>query len=63
MKRRNEIVRTVILMLLGAMIYGFVTEAVEVYGSRSSGNIGGEILVLPLMVGLIWLGWQFRAHK
>lgn len=65
MKRIDKIVRGVLLMLLGAMIYGFISSAAEVYGSRTNGNIGGEVLVLPLMVGLIWLGWQIRAsvHK
>lgn len=62
MKRIDKIVRSVLLMLLGAMIYGFISSAAEVYGSSTNGNIGGEALVLPLMVGLIWLGWQIRAN-
>lgn len=62
MKRIDKIVRSVLLMLLGAMIYGFVSSAAEVYGSRTNGNIGGEALVLPLIVGLVWLGWQIRAN-
>lgn len=65
MKRIDKIVRSVLLMLLGAMIYGFISSAAEVYGSRGNGNIGGEALILPLMIGLVWLGWQIRAdiHK
>ena len=62
MKRIDKIVRSVLLMLLGAMIYGFISSAAEIYCSRTNGNIGGEALVLPLMVGLIWLGWQIRAN-
>lgn len=62
MKRIDKIVRSVLLMLLGAMIYGFISSAAEVYGSRGNGNIGGEVLILPLMVGLVWLGWQIRAN-
>ena len=62
MKRIDKIVRSVLLMLLGAMIYGFIFSAAEVYGSRANGNIGGEALVLPLMVGLVWLGWQMRSN-
>lgn len=58
---RDKIVRSIILMLLGAMIYGFIGAALEVYGSRSAGNIGGEVLVLPLMAGLVWLGWELRT--
>lgn len=60
-ERFNNIVRGIILMLLGAMMYGFISEAAAVYGSRSAGNIGGEALILPLFAGLIWLGWQLRA--
>ncbi len=65
MKRIDKIVRSVLLMLLGAMIYGLISSAAEVYGSRGNGNIGGEALILPLMIGLVWLGWQIRAdiHK
>lgn len=62
MKRLDKIVRSVILMLLGAMIYGFIGAAAEACGSRSPGNVGGEAFVLPLMAGLIWLGWQLRAN-
>ena len=51
MKRIDKIVRSVLLMLLGAMIYGFISSAAEVYGSRGNGNIGGEVLILPLMAG------------
>lgn len=59
--RRHEIVRDVILLALGAMMYGFIGAALEAYGSRAAGNIGGEVFVLPLMAGLVWLGWQL--HK
>lgn len=59
--RRREIVRDVILLALGAMMYGFIGAALETYGSRAAGNIGGEAFVLPLMAGLVWLGWQL--HK
>lgn len=59
--RRHEIVRDVILIALGAMMYGFIGAALEAYGSRAAGNIGGEVFVLPLMAGLVWLGWQL--HK
>lgn len=59
--RKHEIVRDVILLALGAMMYGFIGAALEAYGSRAAGNIGGEAFVLPLMAGLVWLGWQL--HK
>lgn len=59
--RRHEIVRDIILLALGAMMYGFIGAALEAYGSRAAGNIGGEAFVLPLMAGLVWLGWQL--HK
>lgn len=59
--RKNMIVRDVILIALGACLYGFCVAALEAYGSRAAGNIGGEIFVLPLMAGLVWLGWEL--HK
>ncbi|MGN1137109.1 MAG: hypothetical protein ACI4SF_12930 [Oscillospiraceae bacterium] len=62
MKKLDKIVRSVLLMLLGAMIYGFIGAAAEFYGSRTPGNIGGEVFVLPLMGLLVWLGWQIRAN-
>lgn len=58
--RKHEIVRDVILLALGAMMYGFIGAALEAYGSRAAGNIGGEAFVLPLMAGLVWLGWQLK---
>lgn len=62
MKKLDKIVRSVLSMLLGAMIYGFIGAAAEAYGSRSPGNVGGEVFVLPLMALLVWLGWQIRAN-
>ncbi|MGN1305333.1 MAG: hypothetical protein ACI4YB_09900 [Oscillospiraceae bacterium] len=62
MKKLDKIVRSILLMLLGAMIYGFIGAAAEAYGSRTPGNIGGEVFVLPLMALLVWLGWQIRAN-
>lgn len=56
--RLHRIVRDVILLALGAMMYGFIGAAVEAYGGRTAGNIGGEVFVLPLMAGLVWLGWE-----
>lgn len=58
----HKIVRDIIILLLGAMIYGFIGEALEAYGNRSAGNIGGEVLVLPLMAGMIWLGWELHKN-
>ncbi len=60
--RLHNIVRDIIILLLGAMIYGFIGAALEAYGSRAAGNIGGEVFVLPLMAGLIWLGWELRKN-
>ncbi len=62
MKKLDRIIRSILLMLLGAMIYGFIGAAAEAYGSRPAGNIGGEIFVIPLMAALVWLGWQLRAN-
>lgn len=62
MKKLDKIVCGILLMLLGALIYGFIEAAAKVYGSRAAGNFGGEVFVLPLMAGLIWLGWQMREN-
>lgn len=62
--RLHKIVRDVIIFLLGAMIYGFIGEAVQISESREVGNFGGEVLILPLMAGLVWIGWELRGnHK
>lgn len=60
--RLRNIVRDIIILLLGAMIYGFIGAALEAYGNRAAGNIGGEVFVLPLMAGLVWLGWELRKN-
>lgn len=60
--RLHKIVRDIIIFLLGAMIYGFIGEAVRIASSRAAGNFGGEVFVLPLMAGLVWLGWELRKN-
>lgn len=60
--RLHRIVRDVIVFLLGAMLYGFISEAVKASASREVGNFGGEVLILPLMAGLVWLGWELRKN-
>lgn len=60
--RLHKIVRDVIIFLLGAMIYGFIGEAVKIASSREIGNFGGEVLILPLMAGLVWIGWELRGN-
>ena len=60
--RRHEMVRDIILLALGACLYGFCGAALEAYGSRPAGNIGGEVFVLPLMAGLVWFGWELRNY-
>ncbi len=63
MKRLDTVVKNIILILLGACLYGFIGAAVEMYGSRSAGNFGGEIFVIPLFIGLVWLGWELRGQR
>ena len=62
MKKADKVVKFVIVFLLGFSTYGFIGAAAEAYGGRTNGNIGGEALILPFMVGLILLGWQLRAN-
>lgn len=38
-----------------AIAYGLIVQM-----GRESGNLGGEILILPLIVGLIYLGYILR---
>ena len=61
--RLHKIVRDIIILLLGAMIYGFICEAVKISASREVGNFGGEVLILPLMAGLVWLGWELNNWR
>jgi len=61
--RKHRIVRDIILLALGACLYGFFGAAAEVYGSRSAGNFGGEVFVIPLFIGLVWLGWELRGQS
>ncbi len=63
MKRSALITKYIILMLIGAMMYGLIEETTAVYASRSAGNIGGEALVLPLMIGLVWFGWELHSNR
>ena len=60
--RLHKIVRSVILLALGACLYGFIGEAVKISASREVGNFGGEVLILPLMAGLVWIGWELRKN-
>ncbi len=61
--RKHEVVRDVILLALGACLYGFLGAAAEACGSRSAGNFGGEVFVIPLFIGLVWLGWELRGKS
>lgn len=61
--RLHKIVRDVIILLLGAMIYGFMVEAVKISASREVGNFGGEVFILPLMAGMIWIGWELNNWR
>lgn len=65
MKRFDKIVKFVIIFALGACTYGFIGEAIKVYSSRTDGNFGGEVLIIPMIFLLILIGWQLRAsvHK
>lgn len=60
--KAHRVVRDIILLLLGAMGYGFTGAALEAYSSRVAGNVGGEVFILPLMAGLVWIGWELRKN-
>ena len=62
MKKVHKIIRSIMLIVIGALTYSFISEATAVYLSRPNGNIGGEILVIPMIAALIWLGWEIRDN-
>ena len=49
MKKADKVVKFVIVFLLGFSTYGFIGAAAEAYKNRSDGNVGGEILIIPLV--------------
>ncbi len=61
--RKQHVVLDVILLALGACLYGDLGAAEEACGSRSAGNFGGEVFVIPLFIGLVWLGWELRGKS
>lgn len=54
----NQLVKYILIFALGAMTYGFIGAALKASAGRSSGNFGGEVLVLPLLLGLIAFGGE-----
>lgn len=63
MKKADKVVKFVIVFLLEFSTYGFIGAAVEAYKNRSDGNVGGEILIIPLIIVLIALGYQIKANQ
>lgn len=54
----NQLIKYILIFALGAMTYGFIGAALKVSAERNNGNFGGEVFVLPLLLGLIWFGWE-----
>lgn len=63
MKKADKIIKFIIVFLLGFSTYGFIGAAAEAYKNRADGNIGGEILIIPLIIVLIALGYQIKANQ
>lgn len=61
MKKKKTAVTFVLLIMLGMTLHSLLQQTVQTFSERASGNVGGEILILPLIVLLIWLGWQLRG--
>ena len=61
MKKVKSLFNAVMLIILGALLHGIIQQTLEVISQRSSGNYGGELLILPLMALLVWLGWEIRG--
>lgn len=53
----NNAIKFSIVFLTGMMTFGFLQSAYN-YSTNRQGNIGGEVLILPLMVCLVVLGWS-----
>lgn len=58
----KDIFKALGIFLVGAMTSGFIKDALAVITERNEGNFGGEVLVLPLMLGLVWLGWELAVR-
>ena len=54
----KKIMKYLIMFALGMCTYGFIQSAILVVRGRV-GTVGGEILVIPFMFGLIYIGWFF----
>ena len=61
MKRIKNLLKAVMLVIIGALLHGIIQQALEMISGRNVGNYGGELLILPLMALLVWLGWEIRG--
>jgi len=60
-KKVKSIVVVLLLILLGMTVHSVLQQAIRIFSERASGNAGGEVLVIPLVILLIWLGWYIRG--
>lgn len=60
MKKVKSIVVALLLILLGMNVHRLLQQTVQMFSERTSGNAGGEVLVFPLIILLIWFGWYIR---
>lgn len=65
----KKAVNAVLIFLAGALTYGMMEDALAVARARQ-GRIGGEVLIIPLMIILIVLGveigkfhWRQRESR
>lgn len=57
----KEILKSIVIFIIGVITACFILSALYVSAGRNAGNFGGEVMVLPLMIGLIWFGWQLAC--
>ena len=60
MKKKKTAVTFALLIMLGMALHSLLQQTVQAFSERAAGNVCGEILILPLILLLIWLGWQLR---
>lgn len=60
MKRLNKLAHLILGFFAGVLSGAFIRLGFEIIDGRPA-VIGGEVLILPLIVLLIYLGWQLGA--
>lgn len=60
MKISRAIFLMVISMGTGILAGVIIAYGIGVFTTRSGGSFGGEVLIVPLMILLVYMGYQIR---